>query len=53
VEHLAVSHSKGSALNLEGNVRATKKELPDTNTLAYFVAATMTKKKSFIILTKE
>jgi hypothetical protein len=49
VEHLAVSHSEGSALNLDGNVRATKKELARHKHSSLFCVIIQKKEKGFII----
>jgi hypothetical protein len=38
---------------LLGNLRLAQKNLPGTNTLAYFAAASSMKKKSFMTLTSD
>ncbi len=38
---------------LLGNLRQAQENLPGTNTLAYFAAASLMKKKSFMALTSD
>jgi hypothetical protein len=49
VEHLSKLHSNGRLLALPANIRLRWKGMAVANTLAYYITATITAVKSFIV----